>query len=105
MQRYKDIGEYLRELRIDRGLTISKVAGWLGVSPAYISLIEEGHRRPSFELMKKYASLLNQPIMKMLTLMVSDSAKQENSEDAGTCTFTSGVIVSIDFFSLQRHET
>jgi len=41
-------GERIRELRADRGLSLKKMAEDLGVSSAYLSALEHGHRgRPA----------------------------------------------------------
>lgn len=41
-------GRRLRALRADRGLTLKSMAADLGVSPAYLSALEHGHRgRPN----------------------------------------------------------
>ena len=37
-------GERLRQLRVERGLALQEMAGALGVSPAYLSALEHGHR-------------------------------------------------------------
>ena len=37
-------GERLRQLRGERGLALQEMAGALGVSPAYLSALEHGHR-------------------------------------------------------------
>jgi len=41
-------GARLRELRQERGITLTTMAAELGVTPAYLSALERGHRgRPS----------------------------------------------------------
>lgn len=41
-------GRRLRQLRSERGLTLKRMAADLGVSPAYLSALEHGHRgRPN----------------------------------------------------------
>jgi transcriptional regulator with XRE-family HTH domain len=46
-------GARVRELRAARGMTLSVMAGRLGVSPAYLSALEHGKRgRPPFALMQ-----------------------------------------------------
>ena len=37
-------GERLRAIRAERGLALKDMAGGLGVSPAYLSALENGHR-------------------------------------------------------------
>ncbi len=46
-------GEKVRQLRAQRGMTLSHMAARLGVSPAYLSALEHGKRgRPPFALMQ-----------------------------------------------------
>ena len=46
-------GERVRELRVQRGLTLQELAQHLGVSSAYLSALEHGRRgRPTFTLVQ-----------------------------------------------------
>lgn len=46
-------GQRVRQLRRDRGITASQMAGVLGVTPAYLSALEHGKRgRPTFTLIQ-----------------------------------------------------
>ncbi len=45
------MGQRLRELRLERGLQQGEVARRLGVSPAYLSLIEKGKRAVQLPLL------------------------------------------------------
>jgi DNA-binding XRE family transcriptional regulator len=40
-----DIGIRLRSLRLQRGMTLTVLAGLCGVSPAYLSMVENGKRK------------------------------------------------------------
>ena len=47
-------GVRVRELRRERGLTLKQMAADLGVSSAYLSALEHGHRgRPTFVLVQR----------------------------------------------------
>lgn len=54
----KDIGIFIKELRNQRKLKISKLAEISGVSQPYLSQIESGKRKPSLEIVRKLASAL-----------------------------------------------
>src|SRR5262245_28559561 len=56
------IGQRLRQLRMDRTLRQSDVAKQLGVSPAYLNLIEKGKRTIQFPLLWKALELLGQDL-------------------------------------------
>lgn len=50
-------GQKIRQLRKDRGLNQKQMAAGLGVSPAYLSALEHGHRgRPSWAIVQKIIS-------------------------------------------------
>src|SRR6516162_3753771 len=51
-----NIGRRLRELRLERGLPQADVARILGVSPAYLNLIEKGKRAVQLPLLWKALS-------------------------------------------------
>ena len=53
-------GEKLRELRRARGITQKRMAAALGVSPAYLSALEHGHRgAPSWATVQKIIGYFN----------------------------------------------
>src|SRR5882672_8753565 len=56
------IGQRLRQLRMDRTLRQSDVAKQLGVSPAYLNLIEKGKRTIQFPLLWRALELLGQDL-------------------------------------------
>lgn len=57
----------LRARRAQRGLSLQQLADRLGVSPAYVSLMERGERVPSSEVVAKLAEVLIYPA-ELLTL-------------------------------------
>ncbi len=52
-----ELGEKLKELRIKHGMTQVQVANRLGVSKAVISSYEVASRYPSYDILKKLATL------------------------------------------------
>src|SRR6478752_7299678 len=54
-----NIGRRLRELRLERGDQQADVARQLGVSPAYLNLIEKGKRTVQLPLLWKALALFN----------------------------------------------
>lgn len=54
------LGLHLRQLRDERGLTQRDMATAIGVSPAYLSALEHGHRgKPSWALLQRIVGYLN----------------------------------------------
>jgi hypothetical protein len=56
------IGQRLRQLRSDKGMRQSDIAKQLGVSPAYVNLIEKGKRTIQFPLLWKALEILGQDL-------------------------------------------
>lgn len=53
-------GERLRHLRRQRGVSQKQMAAALGVSPAYLSALEHGHRgRPNWAMVQKIIGYFN----------------------------------------------
>lgn len=53
-------GERLRQLRAERGMTQKRMAAEVGVSAAYLSALEHGHRGlPSWALLQRIIACLN----------------------------------------------
>ena len=53
-------GEKLRALRAERGVTLKEMAAGLGVSSAYLSAVEHGHRsRPNRRFVHRVCQYLN----------------------------------------------
>lgn len=53
---YVDIGQRIKQKRIERGLTQEKLSEMIGIGPSHMSHIEGGTTVPSFEV---FISLLN----------------------------------------------
>src|SRR5688572_491395 len=56
------VGQRIRQLRLDRQLRQSDVAKKLGISPAYLNLIEKGKRTVQFPLLWKVLQLFEQDL-------------------------------------------
>jgi transcriptional regulator with XRE-family HTH domain len=60
-QRMKSFGEALRERRLAKGLSLRKFAFEVGVSPTYISLVEQGNvDPPTAKRVQRMAELLGE---------------------------------------------
>ena len=57
-----ELGQLLRDLREERGLSIVHLANELGVSSSHISQIERNVSSPSITMLKRIAHVLNVPI-------------------------------------------
>ena len=62
------IGEYLKKLREDRGLSQRGLAMKMNVSNASISDIERGNQKPKFEMLMLFAKALNVDFDDLITI-------------------------------------
>lgn len=56
------IGDRIRDLRKERGLTLTEVAQKLQISPSYLSSIERNVKRPTIHILKRVSRVLNVPV-------------------------------------------
>lgn len=56
------LGENIKKIRIEKGLTQKELADKVGISGAFMSLIEKGANNPSDENLIKISDVLNVPI-------------------------------------------
>ncbi|MES1052952.1 helix-turn-helix transcriptional regulator [Bacillus thuringiensis] len=49
----KNIGTYIKDLRLNKQLTLSKLSEISSISQPYLSQIEKGQRNPSFDIIRK----------------------------------------------------
>lgn len=61
----KQLGQYIRKLRLERGESLRSFAGFVGISPAHQCDIEKGRRRPSDAVLIGIASRLRVPTKRL----------------------------------------
>lgn len=71
------INEALRLVRVLHDYTSKQLASELGISPSFLSEIENGHKRPSIDLIAKYAEVFR---TKPSVLLYFAEELQEESE-------------------------
>jgi transcriptional regulator with XRE-family HTH domain len=71
------IGERIRQLRIQRGLTLGDVEKASGLLAPYISRVERGHTVPSLEILERFASVLEVPLYRLFLGPVAGAIVQE----------------------------
>ena len=62
------LGDYLRELRNRKRLTLREVQERSGASGSYLSQVEQGKRHPSAELLRKIAPTYGASVRELLTM-------------------------------------
>jgi len=76
----KTINEALRLIRVFHDLNIKTFANGIGISPGFISDIENGNKNPSMELINKYAEYFNLNVSSIL-FFSEDLDKIKNRSD------------------------
>ncbi|MGM7721151.1 helix-turn-helix domain-containing protein [Metabacillus sp. Hm71] len=72
------VGERLRELRLEKGYSISELAELAGVSKSYLSYIERDvQKNPSLQFLKKIASTLDIDV----EVLLGPSASENQSKN------------------------
>lgn len=70
------ISEALRLVRVYHDLNQSEAAERVGLSKSYVSELEKGHKKPTLEVLEKYASAFDLPLSSLLLFA-------ENAEQGG----------------------
>lgn len=73
------MGSILKHLRIASRIKQKTMAEQLGISPTYLSMIENDQREPSIEILEKYAGSLDVPLA-FLILQTESGHQNLNSE-------------------------
>ena len=55
----RTLGQEIRELRTELGMSLREFARRLGLSAAYVSDVEHGRRHPSMDVLKRMSAVLN----------------------------------------------
>lgn len=76
-----DIGTVIANLRADRGITQEQLATLAGTSPAYLSQIETGYRRPTLGLLGRIAAALETTLPVLFVLALGEDDVSEEKRD------------------------
>ncbi|MDQ6525680.1 helix-turn-helix transcriptional regulator [Nocardioides sp. LHD-245] len=66
------VGRRLRDLRRERGETLTETAGRAGISPQYLSEIERGVKEPSSEMIAAVLGALGTTLLELTTSVAID---------------------------------
>ena len=58
--------EALKLVRQFHNLSLTETANRLGISKSYLSLIENGHKKPTLDLVEAYAKAFNMPVSQLM---------------------------------------
>ena len=76
---YKDIGQRIKEKRIEKGLTQEKLSELVNIGPSHMSHIESGSTVPSFEVFISILNALNCSAAELLCREVATAKPLLNS--------------------------
>jgi len=65
---HKIIGKKIKEMRKNAGITQEQLSEYAGMTPNFISLLENGRKKASIETLYKISKALNTPFPKLFDL-------------------------------------
>ncbi|WNR42827.1 helix-turn-helix domain-containing protein [Paenibacillus roseipurpureus] len=68
----KSFGQMIKELRLEKGLSLQEVSSALGISLNYLSELERGKKAPSIEVIKRIAEYFNNGPLSILAMVDHD---------------------------------
>ena len=77
-----NIGNAIKQLRLKRCLNPGDFASQVGITQAYLSQIERGHKKPSMEVLEYMAKDLNLPLPIMFWFGVELEDIEETKREA-----------------------
>lgn len=60
----KPIGTIIRERRVAKGISLTKLAAQVGTSPSHISMIERNKTKPLWSTVERIAAVLGEDIVR-----------------------------------------
>ncbi len=78
---YKSIGKLIKEHRKNAGMTQQELSEQINVTMNYLSLIENGRRKPTIETLVKLAKGLNVPLSKLFSTPKPEEMKVKDNYD------------------------
>ena len=100
------IGETLKNMRNIYGFKAKEISGRLGVSPSYVSEIENGKKQPSLELLAKYADIFEIKVSSLILLSesVEETKQRMNGKNDGSLLIKKMMIKLINTMSISTEE-
>jgi len=95
------LNEALRLIRVYHDLRQSEVAEKLGISKSYLSEIEKGAKRPTLELVEKYAAAFHVPVSSIIFFSENMNKDVAYEKARG---FVAGKIIKLMQFLEERAE-
>lgn len=90
----EQLGNYLRELRNRKRLTLREVEEQAGASGSYLSQVEQGKRHPSAELLRKIAPTYGASVKELLTMASYLDEPEVKMSDQERIEWAFGCVVS-----------
>ena len=77
------IGDILKKTRLIYGYKANEMSKVLGISPSYLSEIENNHKKPTYELLEKYSEVYDIKLSSLILLSENfeDAEKKNKSND------------------------
>ncbi len=95
------LNEALRLIRVYHDMRQSEVAEKIGISKSYLSEIEKGTKKPTLELVEKYAGLFQVPASSIMFFSENMNKDRAYEKARG---FVAGKIIKLMQFLEERSE-
>lgn len=95
VERTREIGHQLHELRVGRGLSLREVAREAGCAASFLSQVEKGRSSPSLETLERIAGAFKLTVVELLNLARERGATivlREGAQGQTFSTWTGGVL-------------
>ena len=87
----------LKKLRGIYGLKASEMSAKLGISPSYLSEIENGKKKPTLELLEKYADIFDIKLSSLI--LISETYEEAEAKGKGSIMIRNMMLKLIDSMS------
>ena len=75
-----NISKAMREVRLSSGLNQKEIAAKLKITQTYVSLIENGHKIPSLEVIEAYGNVAKFPLAIVLWKAIDEKDVAQNKK-------------------------
>ncbi|MCC8157840.1 MAG: helix-turn-helix transcriptional regulator [Phascolarctobacterium sp.] len=97
------IGEMLKKTRLIYGFKAGEISELLGISKSYLSEIENDKKKPSLDLLKKYAEIYD---IKLSSLILLSESLEEAKKAGKNTVFIQKLLINIinGFYNFRGKE-
>lgn len=98
------IGEMLQKTRLIYGFRAGEMSELLGISKSYLSEIENNKKKPSLDILKKYADIYD---IKLSSLILLSESLEDAEKSGKSAVFIRKLLISLinGFYNIKGKES